>query len=66
MDERFRMWDVHATGIMHEGTMQETTYSFFKQWYGPDAGQVAIAFIDSYPADMRFVEIHVKESVRNE
>ena len=61
MDNQVKMWDVQATGIMNEAT-----YVFKKQWYGSDAGAVAIAFIDSYPADMRFVEIHVKESVRNE
>lgn len=64
MDKPAKVWEIRAKGVMHEGTPQECGYTFHKRWYGQDAGQVAIAFIDSYPADMRFVEIQVKEAER--
>lgn len=66
MDKPVKVWDIRAKGVMHEGTELESGHFFSKRWYGQDAGQVAIAFIESYPPEMRFVEIRVKEAKRYE
>lgn len=60
------MWEIRAKGVMNEGTALQSDYYIVKHWYGPDAGTVTLAFIDSYPADMRIIEIQVKEAKRYE